>query len=404
MDVAPVAAWELAAALPDRPDPHDLARLREMLPDVPIGQWNAVVTQTLLRRKAEATLGSGPWWLTEAGLQQASRPAVAVRRARQLAEQGMTRFVDLGCGLGIDSIAAARAGLAVTAVERDDRTAAYAARNLAHFAPSGHVRVVCADALEQDVPRGSVAFVDPARRSGTHRDGSARRSLAPEDWSPPWSWLEAFATTHPVTVAKVAPGIDRDLPPPGVAIEWVSVAGALVEATLWFPGVRGDRPRRTATLLSPASDPWQPSDERQLSGTGEPAPVGDLGAWLLEPDAAVIRSGLVGDLASLIGAHTFSEGIAYLTSDSPASAAWGRVSRIEAVVPTRPKALRAELRRRGFGSVEIRTRGLGLDPAALRRQLALRGDGPSASLVLTRVAGSATGILVSDHAVPGGRT
>ena len=87
MDVAPVAAWELAAALPDRPDPHDLARLREMLPDVPIGQWNAVVTQTLLRRKAEATLGSGPWWLTEAGLQQASRPAVAVRRARQLAEQ-----------------------------------------------------------------------------------------------------------------------------------------------------------------------------------------------------------------------------------------------------------------------------------------------------------------------------
>lgn len=404
MDVAPVAAWDLAAALPDRPNPHDLMRLRATLPDVPKGQWNEVVTQTLLRRKAEATLGPGPWWLTEAGLQQASRPTVAVRRSRQLVEQGMTRFVDLGCGLGIDSLAAAREGLAVTAVERDDRTAAYAARNLAHFAPTGHdVQVVRGDALEQVVPRGSVAFVDPARRSGTQRDGSSHRTLAPQDWAPPWSWLAGFAAAHPHTLAKVAPGIDRDLPPPGVAIEWVSVAGALVEATLWFPGVRGDRPRRTATLLSPMPDPWQPGSEHRLSGTGEPAAVGVLGDWLLEPDAAVIRSGLVGDLASLIGGRTISDGIAYLTTDAPPPTHWGRVSRIEAVVATRPKALRAELRQRGFGSVEIRTRGLGLDPAVLRRQLALRGDGPSASLVLTRVAGSATGLLVSDHAVPGGR-
>ena len=180
--------------------------------------------------------------------------------------------------------------------------------------------------------------------------------------------------------------------------------GDLVEATLWFPGVRAQRPRRSATLLSSGADPWTPGRERRLTGTGDPTPEGALGDWLLDPDPAVIRSGLVGDLALRVAGRALSEGIAYLTVDEPPPDHWGRVSRIEAVLPPRPKALRAELRHLGIGSVEIRTRGLDLDPALLRRRLGPLGDGRPGSLVLTRVAGSATALLVTDPAVPGTRS
>ena len=214
MDAPPQAAWDLAAGLPDRPGATELSRLRATIPEVSAEQWREVVTQTLLRRRARSKLGEGPWWLTEAGLQQASRPAVAVRRAGQLRDLGLTEFVDLGCGLGIDSVAAARAGLSVTAVEQDPVTASCAELNLARFAPDGSARIVRADARHHRVPSHAVAFVDPGRRTGSHRDGSARRSRDPQDWHPPWSWLQSFAELHPRTVAKVAPGIDRDLPPP----------------------------------------------------------------------------------------------------------------------------------------------------------------------------------------------
>lgn len=397
----PHHAWQAAAELPDRPSAADLTRLRQHDPHLSADQWHTVVAQTLLRRKAIAKLGVGDWWLTEAGLQQASRPIVAMRRARLLAEQDLTHWVDLGCGLGIDSIAAARAGLSVTAVEHDPDTAAAAAHNIAQFAPDVSATVEVADAMTVPVPTSAVAFVDPARRAGTRPDGSARRTTAPDDWQPPWSWVSAFTSGHDRTVAKVAPGINRDLPDPDAAVEWVSVAGDLVEATVWFSGVRDGRSRRTATLLTPDADPWAEGGQRQLSGSGAPAAVGPVNTWLLEPDPAIIRAGLVGELADLVDGHILSSGIAYLSAEQRPDPGWGRVSRVVAQLPFKTKPLRAELRRLGVGSLEIRSRGLDLDPDQWRRHLDLVPGGAPASVVVTRVAGRACTLLVTDDTVPG---
>lgn len=397
------AVWRQAETLPDRPTAADLDRLRATDPSLTAAEWHHVVDVTLLRRRARAKFGgdAAVLDLTAAGLEQASRPAVAARRGRLLSESGATSVVDLGCGVGIDAIAAARAGMAVTAVEQDPATARAAAHNLAALAPTGRFEVVCGDATSFPVPPSAIAFVDPGRRAGFRADGSPRRTLAPEQWHPPWSWLQGLAVGHPATVAKVAPGIDRDLPGPDVAVEWVSVAGDLVEATLWFPGVRGARARRTATLLTPGSDPWSVAAERCLSGAGEPAATVAVGAWLLEPDPAVIRAGLVGDLAGRWRAGVLSPGIAYLTGSGPEPTGWGRVSRVQEVLPARPRALRAELRRLGVRPVEIRTRGLGLDPQRLRRELGPAGEGRPAGLVVTRIAGRGAALLVTDPAVPG---
>jgi predicted RNA methylase len=45
------------------------------------------------------------------------------RRAARLAAAGVTTIADLGCGLGSDALAAARAGIRVYAVDADPLTA-----------------------------------------------------------------------------------------------------------------------------------------------------------------------------------------------------------------------------------------------------------------------------------------
>jgi hypothetical protein len=62
-------------------------------------------------------------------------------------------------------------------------------------------------------------------------------------------------------------------------------------------------------------------------------------------------------------------------------------------LPYKEKALRAALRARGVGRLTIKKRGVAVVPEALRKRLALRGDG-EATIVMTRVAGKGTALLV----------
>lgn len=62
-------------------------------------------------------------------------------------------------------------------------------------------------------------------------------------------------------------------------------------------------------------------------------------------------------------------------------------------LPYREKQLRAALRERGVGRLTIKKRGVAVVPEELRKRLALRGD-EEATIVLTRVAGAGTALLV----------
>lgn len=384
-------AWEAAAALPDEPAPRDLAALRSAVRDVPGETITAIVQQTLLRRRAGAKFGrtAQSWYFTRAGLEQSSRPAAAVRRARRLIELGVTHLYDLGCGIGADAHAARVSGLSVVAVDSDPVTVAVATANL----PGAEV--ICADATTIAVPSDAAIFVDPARRAGHRPDGSSVRTHAPERWQPPWSWVTATGARHPRTVAKAAPGIPHEAIPIDCATEWVSIDGDLVEAAVWFPGLTDGLPRRSAVLLRSGTDPWHSETAAILSSDDpQPAASGALGSWLLLPDPAIVRAGLVDVACAEVHGRVVSPGIAYITTDNEPPARLGHRFRVEDVLPARPKTLRRELRNRGIATVTIRTRGLARDPQALRRQLQLPAEGHAAELVLTRSEGEAVALLV----------
>jgi SAM-dependent methyltransferase len=341
----------------------------------------AALTQAELRHRAVGKFGTAAagMFLTRPGLEQATRRVVADRRAARLSAAGVRTLADLGCGLGADALAAARAGIRVYGVEADPVTATMAAANAAAAGLADLFTVECGDATSFDVSRVDGVFCDPARRA----TGTGRRIFDPRAYSPPWDFVTGLAERVPRTVVKVAPGLDHALIPAGAEAEWVAVDGDLVEAALWC-GELAEVPRRASVYRQ---------EIHQLTGSGDTeAPVGPPRRYLYDPDPAVVRAHLVAELAAELDASLADPSIAYLYADQPTRTPYARCLEITDVLPFSLKRLRALLRERRVGRVEILKRGSALTPEQLRRDLRLAGD-QAASLVLTRVAGAPTVLI-----------
>ena len=184
---------------------------------------------------------------------------------------------------------------------------------------------------------------------------------------------------------KVAPGIPHSLVPDGVEAEWVSDAGEVKEAALWSPALA--TAARRATVIGRGGLATLTEDD-------DPgADVGGVGAFLYEPDGAVIRAGLVTAVAAGVQGHLLDRKIAYVTSDAAFHTPYARSYRVLEELPYRERPLRAALRERGVGTLTIKKRGVDVGPEQLRQRLDLHGEVP-ATLVLTRVGGEGTALLV----------
>ncbi len=372
--------------------------LRRAHPTLDAALAGEVLTQVRLRRRARGRLGDDVdrLLLTPDGAEQATRADAARLRAARLTAAGATHVADLGCGLGLDSLALTRAGLRVTAAERDPVTAALARANAAALGLD--VTVVVGDVTDPEVldralAGADAAYVDPARRDlGSRRDGRAARVSDPQEWSPPWSWVEGLAARMPRTAAKVAPGVPHGLTPAGGCATWTSVDGQLVEAELAWPALVPDGVRRRAVVVRHGSATAVEAGDRLEDET--PPPVGPVGTWLHEPDDALIRAGLVGEVARRLDGRLLDARVAYVTTDSdvdpgPLTARF----RVLASMPYDLASLRAVLVSHGVGHVVVKKRAIGVDPDDVRRSLRLPSAGGRAVVVLTRVGDDATALV-----------
>jgi hypothetical protein len=331
----------------------------------------AVLETVLLRRKAVGKLSGVDWLFTSDALQQASASIVARHRAARLTGLDVH---DVTCSVGADLVEIARVARHTLGSDVDPVRLEMARHNgLAAGVAFGLAR---ADAL-RPVSRAGVVVADPARR-----DSAGRRAWKPADFAPPLDGLVDAYPGRPLAI-KCAPGLDFALAPWADEVELVSLDGQVRESCLWR-GL-GDDVTRRATVLRSDGTQWTVTDaEPDDLSAREP------GEWIVDPDGAVVRAGLVRHYAARHGLWQLDERIAYLTGDTPPPGV--RAFRVLEQGPYSEKALKAVLKRHDVGRLEILVRGLDVDPDALRRRLKPRGA-TEASVVLTRIGRSPVAFL-----------
>jgi SAM-dependent methyltransferase len=348
------------------------AKVRALLePDLA----TAALAQAELRARARAKFGDQAQrlYFTSDGLEQATRAEIADHRAARFAAAGVGSVLDLCCGIGADVAAFVRAGLVVTAVERDPATAAFAQANC----PTAAIEIGAAEDAEWGT--ADAVFLDPARRT------TRGRTFDPASYSPSLDFVLSVLAGSRYAAAKLGPGIDHALIPQDSEAEWVSFDGRVKEAVLWSAGFA--TARRRATVL-PAG--VELTDHDALADD-----VGPVGRYLYEPDGAVIRAGLVQQAAALLpGGRRLDEHLAYLSADVAVTSPFARGYAVHEVLPYSVKRLRAELARREVGIVEIKKRGVDIDPSALRRELKPRGVN-SLTVILARVGDQRLAVLAT---------
>ena len=361
-----------------REDGVAVLRIGELLRrDHEVEQVSTALGQLDLRERARAKFGqeAALMYFTPDGLEQATRATVSAHRAARLSAAGPLSVIDLGCGIGGDLLAFSRAGLTTAGIDRDAVRVAVARANLVALGLPGAVQV--ADATTLALEGFDVVYADPVRRTG------AGRTFDPDAWEPPWDFVEGLLRR--TACVKVAPGVPHDLVPEGVEAEWVSERGEVKEAALWSGPLA--TVRRRATVIGDGG-------LATLTDEDDPgAEVRGVGTFLYEPDGAVVRAGLVTAVAAGVGGGLVDEHIAYVTSDASYRTPYARGYRVLEQLPYQEKRLRAALHERDVGALTIKKRGVDVVPEQLRKRLALSGDA-EATVVLTRVAGKGTALLV----------
>jgi hypothetical protein len=266
----------------------------------------------------------------------------------------------------------------VLAVDRDPLHLRMALANAGAYGVAAGVTAVAADVRDLSLRDVDGVFIDPARRAG-------QRRLRAGDSEPPLGWCLGLADAVERTGIKAAPGLPRGAVPPGWELEFIAVGRDLKEAVAWSPALATAATR--ATVL--------PGGHALTPGPGGPVPVRAPGAFLLDPNPAVTRAGVVEDLARLAGAWKIDEQIAFLSAGTAVHTPFARTLRVIDSAPWHQRSLPARLRALDVGAVDIRRRGLAGDVTELHRQLRLSGS-RRVTLVMTRVQDRPWGLVCVD--------
>jgi hypothetical protein len=404
--------WALLRSLPPYDEAsalHLQTRLREAGYDADLVA--AALNQSRLRARGTEKFGdfAAGMLFTADGLEQSTRLGVAARHAHRYVAAGLEEVWDLGCGLGADAMAFASLDLRVRGVEADETTARIAAVNLRHW-PAARVEVGRAEDVAlpgspggrptvADASRVGV-WLDPARRVTGVADvrGRTRRVFSLDAISPSWQQVLAVAEAVPATGAKLSPGFPHGALPVGAEAQWTSWHGEVLECAVWW-GPLVQHPGRTASVSSTTSTHVVTEADAAAGAGVEPvASVSRVGAWLYEPDRAVIRAGLTGALVAATDGRELATGVGYVGADHAVDVPWARRFRVDAAMPLSTKHLARWLRDQGFDRVTVKKRGVTLDADRLRRQLKMTGrgkGGSEATLVVTRVAGGQVALVVT---------
>jgi hypothetical protein len=339
----------------------------------------ALTLVELRRRAASKFTRAADMWFDRVGLEQSTGEAVARHKAQRFQRRGPVW--DFCCGIGGDAIQIA-AHTDVLAVDRDPAACLRAQWNAEAYGTADRFTALCAD-VETLTERNALLHVDPDRRA-TRTADSSRRSLKLEEGAPPLEVLQRFTHEFRGGAIKCSPASNFGGKFPQAEIELVSLHGECKEATVWF-GELSEPGLWRATSL--------PSGE---SLAGDPlsvaAPVGELSRYLVDPDPALVRSGLIDLYADGHRLSRLDDAEEYLTGDAVPDSHLAQAFEVLAELPNNEREIRDYFRGSDVGSLEIKCRRIPIDIEAVRRKLTLNGASEGV-LIFARIAGRARAVV-----------
>lgn len=328
-------------------------------------QYDAALVRSALalhaaRQRAQDILPhADQLWLTDTGVEQATHPEVAAHKAARFPQDAPV--LDLCCGIGCDTAALARRG-PVTAVDQDPVMLQRMLSNLQIWnAPRPEVMQADAAALSLE---DQLIHADPDRRSGRSRP--VRRL---EQYVPDLTWMQSATKTAAGGAIKIGPASNFIQKFPGCEIELISLHGECREATVWFGQLAETEQFRATVLPSGETICGDPLDA-WADQAAEPR------RYVLDPDPAVVRSGLLDGVCERLQLQRLDAEEEYLTADEVPASSFVTAFEVEAVLSGNQKQLRQHLRKSPGQYYEIKCRRVPLDAAALARKLPAGGSDP----------------------------
>jgi hypothetical protein len=376
------AAGQILAELAARPGEalRAASRLRR---ELSAARVHLLLEQISLRGRARAKFSRPErMFFTPLGLEQATDEWLATYKAGRFSHLGGP-LCDLCCGIGGDLLALADRAH-VLGIDRNPMTALLARANCERAGRRG-AEVVVGDAA--NAPAIMAAWhLDPDRRP------AGRRTTRVDLHEPGMPTIERLLRVCGAGAVKLAPAARW---PEGwnaeAECEWISRDGECKQLVAWFGVLAGAPGRRRATVVLGEDIP--PQVRTLVGDLLEPPPLATkICRFLAEPDPAVLAAGLTGRLAAEHDLGTIAAGAAYLTGDeahADPALAWFEIAES---LPFDTRRLKASLRLRRIGRLEIKQRGVGADPDKLRQQLRVAGD-EAATLILARRGKSVTAFL-----------
>jgi predicted RNA methylase len=365
----------------------ELAVQAELRREYPEDLVRAALLLEELRNKARAKFRmADQMWFDREGLEQATSEPVARHKARRFAAVARP-VLDLCCGIGADSIALADGG-DVRAVDLRESACRMTEWNAEAYGVRDRVTTEVADV--ESLPLGeSVIHIDPDRRP------AGRRSLKIEEHRPSLPFLQALTERASGGAIKLSPASNFGGKFPGCEIELVSFDGECKEAVVWFGALRTDTEWRATVLPSGDSltgDPWTARSE-----------VSNLQRFLLDPDPAVVRAGLVDVLAEQSGWSRLDPAEEYLTAEHSPDSPFVQTFEVLADLSNNNREIRAWFRTADCGQLEVKCRRIPVSPEKVRQHLDLSGTA-ALVLVFARIGGRARAVACRRVARGGGES
>lgn len=356
---------------------HVQKLLRSRYPDDLV---RAALSLVELRKKGAAKFSRAhEMWFDRQGLEQSTAELVAAHKA--------TRFSgtvwDLCCGIGSDASAIAQHAQ-VIAIDQNPAACLRAAWNAEVVGRQNEVAVECRDVIPLDMS-GELIHVDPDRRPG-----GGGRVMRLEDYLPDLSTMQKWMGQARGGAIKLSPASNFGGKFTNVEIELISLHGECKEATIWFGELAGSAPFRASVLPAGQTLSGHPLDYLAERST--------VGRWIYDPDPAVVRAGLVDQLAEHLGLARLDEAEEYLTSQQEVHSPFVQTFEVLEVLPNQEREIRHALRRSTFGPLEIKARHIPIAADELRRRLPRGGNDPGV-LLFVREQGKAKAVLARRAAI-----